>query len=108
MFSMSASQLELFRLRFLLSNVKGAKCYNHLKTVKGVQYSTYFEACIALGLIENDKEWDRAMQEAVSWMMPCSLRRLFVRILIHCEPMYPEKLWKNLRMLYLKIFAILN
>ena len=76
MFSVSPSQLELFRLRLLLLNVKGAKCYNDLKTVEGVQYSTFTEACIALGLIENDAEWDRAMQEAVSWMMPCSLRPL--------------------------------
>ena len=33
------------------------------------------------------------MDEAVSWMMPRRLRQLFVRILIHCQPIYPEKLW---------------
>ena len=83
MFSVSPSQLELFHLRLLLLNVKDAKFYNDLKTVEEIQYSTFSEACIALGLIENDEEWDRTMQEAVSWMMPCSLRRIFVLILIH-------------------------
>ena len=37
------------------------------------------------------------MQEAVNWMMPCSLRHLFVRILIHCQPISPEQLWKNFK-----------
>ena len=54
-------------------------------------------ACLALGLIDDDEEWSRAMRETVSWMMPGSIRLLFVRILIHCQPMYPDELWKNLK-----------
>ena len=37
------------------------------------------------------------MQEAVSWMMPGSIRLLFVRILIHCQPVHPDELWKNFK-----------
>ncbi|XP_036148429.1 uncharacterized protein LOC118647495 [Monomorium pharaonis] len=37
-------------------------------------------ACLALGLIEDDEEWKRAMNEAIGWMMPQQLRRLF-----HCQ-----------------------
>ena len=54
---------------------------------------TFSEAGLALGLIDDDEEWSRAMQEAVSWVMPGSIRLLFVRILIHL---------KILKMLYQK------
>ncbi|OXU18340.1 hypothetical protein TSAR_008193 [Trichomalopsis sarcophagae] len=54
-------------------------------------------ACLAMGLIEDDEEWIRAMEEATVWMMPVQLRRLFVRILIHCQPVSPEKLWDTFK-----------
>ncbi|XP_024873836.1 uncharacterized protein LOC112455867, partial [Temnothorax curvispinosus] len=54
-------------------------------------------ACLALGLIEDDEEWYRAMNEAKVWMMPRRLRNLFVRILIHCQPVYPKKLWDEFK-----------
>jgi len=34
------------------------------------------------------------MNEAVKWMMSRQLRKLFLRILIHYQPLYPEKLWE--------------
>ncbi|KAL7290573.1 hypothetical protein TKK_0015339 [Trichogramma kaykai] len=51
----------------------------------------------ALGLIEDDNEWHIAMNEAVHWMMPNSLRKLFVLILIHCNPIHPERLWDTFK-----------
>ncbi|XP_034944790.1 uncharacterized protein [Chelonus insularis] len=44
------------------------------------------------GLIEHDDKWQNAMHEAEVWKMPLSLRRLFVRILIHCQLQHPDKL----------------
>ena len=58
---------------------------------------TFSEACLALGLIDDDEKWSRAMQEAVSWMMPGSIRLLFVCILIHCQPVHPDELWENFK-----------
>ncbi|KMQ88044.1 hypothetical protein RF55_12537, partial [Lasius niger] len=57
----------------------------------------FFATCLALGLIEDDDEWRRTMDEAVKWMMPRQLRRLFARILIHCQPLYPEELWETFK-----------
>lgn len=37
-----------------------------------------------------DDEWIRA--KAIKWMMPRQLRKLFARILIYCQPLYPEEL----------------
>ena len=58
---------------------------------------TFLKACLGSGLIDDDEEWSRAMQEAVHWMMPGSIRLLFVRILIHCQPVYLDELWENFK-----------
>ena len=97
MYSVNPSQVELFRLRLLLLHCKGVTSFDDLKNVNGVQYQTFSEVCLTLGLIEDDEEWCRAIQEAVSWMMPRSLRQLFVRILIHCQPIHPDQLWKQFK-----------
>lgn len=86
MYSVSPTQIELFHLRLLLLNIKGATSFEHLRTVNGQCNQTFSATCLALGLIEDDEEWKRSMDEAVKWMMPQQLRRLFSRILIHCQP----------------------
>ncbi|KYM93650.1 ATP-dependent DNA helicase PIF1, partial [Cyphomyrmex costatus] len=96
MYSVSPTQIELFHLRLLLLTIKGATSSNDLKTVNG-KICQSFSTCLALGLIEDDDEWIRAMNEAVGWMMPRQLRRLFVRILLHCQPLHPEQLWENFK-----------
>ncbi|XP_074097681.1 uncharacterized protein LOC141526546 [Cotesia typhae] len=97
MYSISPSQIELFHLRLLLVNVKGAKSYEEIRTVDGKVLDTFTSACLAFGLIEDDQEWKRVMSEAVVWMMPRQLRCLFVRILIHCQSLYPEDLWEQFK-----------
>ncbi|XP_067214183.1 uncharacterized protein [Linepithema humile] len=68
--------------------------HNYIKT----RYVGPVETCWRiLGLIEDDDEWNRAMNEAVGWMMPRQLRKLFVRILLHCQPLHPEELWDNFK-----------
>ena len=58
---------------------------------------TFLEACLALGFIHDDEQWSRAMQEAVSWMVPVNIRLLLVRILIYCQPVHPDELWENFK-----------
>ncbi|XP_044005848.1 uncharacterized protein LOC122850854 [Aphidius gifuensis] len=95
MYSTSPSQIELFHLRLLLITVKGATSFENLRTINGILHDTYRSACLTLGLIEDDEEWNRAMTEGEVWMMPKQLRHLFVRILIYCSPVKPEKIWEN-------------
>ena len=37
------------------------------------------------------------MQEAISWMMPGSIRLLLVPIMIHCQPVHPNELRENFK-----------
>ena len=96
-YSIYPSQTDLFHLRLLLLKTKGARSFQELRTVNGHEYSTFVETCLALGLIENDDEWKKAMQEAAIWMMPRQLRFLFARILIHCHPINPHELWNEFK-----------
>jgi len=112
MYSISPTQTELFHLRLLLLTVKGAMSFDDLRTVNGEICQSFLAACLALGLIEDDEEWKRAMNEAVGWMMPRQLRRLFVRILLHCQPLHPEELWENFKIAmsedYVRHFGLLQ
>ncbi|KAG1043537.1 hypothetical protein G6F43_011632 [Rhizopus delemar] len=56
---------ERFFLRLLLTVVRGPTSFESLKTVNGVVYSTFREACQALHLIEDDQEWFKCFSEAV-------------------------------------------
>ncbi|XP_043464096.1 uncharacterized protein LOC122499686 [Leptopilina heterotoma] len=82
---------------FKKTKINGAQSYGDLRTVDGITYDTFTAACLALGLIEDDEEWKKAMNEAILWMMPSSLRKLFVRILIHCQPTNPKNLWEEFK-----------
>ena len=97
MYSISPTQTELFHLRLLLLTAKGAKSFESLRTVNDKIHDTFVATCVALGLIDDDDEWLRAMNEAEIWMMPRQLRRMFIRILIHCQPLHSENLWEEFK-----------
>jgi hypothetical protein len=41
----------------LLNCVKGATSYEHLRTVDATVHDTFKDACIAMGLLLDDNEW---------------------------------------------------
>ena len=48
---------ERYYLRLLLTAVPGPRSFDELYIVDGVCHLTYYVACIARGLAENDQEW---------------------------------------------------
>ena len=52
-------------LRVLLNNVKGAKSFEILNTVNGDLQPTFKAACVALGLLVTDNEWNVALKEVI-------------------------------------------
>jgi len=57
LYNVSPKKGDLFYLRLLLTVVKGKGSFAAARTVDGVLYDTFKEACIALGLASDDKEW---------------------------------------------------
>ncbi len=58
---------ERYYLRMLLNYVKGATSYEHLWIVGGIEHNTFKDACIVMGLFEDDNEWHQALEEAGIW-----------------------------------------
>ncbi|CAN1746379.1 ATP-dependent DNA helicase PIF1, partial [Linum perenne] len=71
---------DVFYLRMLLSKIPGALSFEHLRTVHGVVYKDYQEACQALGLLSNDNEWNSVMAEVSQWAMAPLIRSTFVAV----------------------------
>ena len=80
-------------MRILLCAVPGVQSFEALRTVEGVLYRTFKEACLARGLLADDAEWKECLKEGASHMAPKQLRQLFAHILFHNNPANPLDLW---------------
>ena len=79
----------------LLNLIQGSQSYDELKTFCGVIKESFKAACYARGLLDNNKEWHNAIDEAYQWATPFQLRHLFVLLLIYCEVANPLRLWEH-------------
>uniref|UniRef100_A0A182PWS4 ATP-dependent DNA helicase n=1 Tax=Anopheles epiroticus TaxID=199890 RepID=A0A182PWS4_9DIPT len=85
--------MERYCLRLLLCYRKGPTSYEDLRTVNGTVYETFQQAAIKEGLLQDDSEWDRALEEAATYRMPAQLRHFFALILSSGMPQNPRSLW---------------
>ncbi|XP_076951991.1 uncharacterized protein LOC143625576 [Bidens hawaiensis] len=81
-----------FYLRMLLGYQKGCQSYACIRTVNGHCYPTFRQACEALGLLGDDKEWSSAIDEASCWASASEIRALFVQMLLYCDLSNPLEL----------------
>ncbi|XP_031395056.1 uncharacterized protein LOC116206350 [Punica granatum] len=86
---------EMYYLCLLLNVVRGSRSYQEIRTVNGVSYPTFKEACYALGLLEDDQEWHDCLKEASTWGSGTELPQLFCAILLFCEIVDPAQLWER-------------
>jgi hypothetical protein len=84
---------QLFYLRTLLNYVKGPTSYDDIKTINNIKYDTFKDACFALGLLDDDREFIDAIIEASSWGTGYFLRCLFAILLVSDEINRPEVVW---------------
>ena len=97
MYNASIREGERYFLRVLLLHVPGATSFEYLRTVNGIVYRSYREACLALGLLADDALWERTLNELVESASPSKIRKSFSFILIHGEPSNPAELWQMFR-----------
>jgi hypothetical protein len=93
MYFVHPSDTERFALRLLLLYRKGCFSFKDLRTVNGITYHSFHEACRALGYLENDNESDTCLNEANSFATASQMRDLFAVILLNCTPSDPAQLW---------------
>lgn len=79
----------------MLAVVKGPCSYEDIRTVGDILHPTFREACIAMGFLEDDREYIAAIKEAKDWGPGHYLRKLFLRLLISNSITRPEKVWQQ-------------
>jgi len=89
---------ERFFERLLLLHIKGATSFDSLKTINGIRYSTFREACNAKGLLGSDDEWKEVLEDASSMLTGFQQRLLFAVILTDCNPAKPKEQWEMFKM----------
>ncbi|KAJ9543754.1 LOW QUALITY PROTEIN: hypothetical protein OSB04_023461 [Centaurea solstitialis] len=75
---------ETYYLRMLLNVVQGPLSFKDIRTVDGVEHSTYMSACKALSLLGDATEWSESIRDACLWQFGNQVRELFVTILLFC------------------------
>ena len=86
---------EIFYLRTLLNYVKGPTSFDDIKTVDNVKYDSFKEACLALGLLEDDTEYINAINEAGHWSSGTFMRKLFAALMVSGQLTRPEVVWNK-------------
>ncbi|GBP12603.1 hypothetical protein EVAR_10263_1 [Eumeta japonica] len=89
-FTVNPRQTECFYLRLLLVNITGTLSFLDIRTVNGQQYPTYKDAYLALGLLEDDKQWECMLTEAALNCTAIQIRLLFAIVLTTCFPSRAE------------------
>ncbi|GJV08398.1 DNA helicase PIF1, ATP-dependent [Tanacetum coccineum] len=74
---------------------QGLKDFDELMMVSNRLCHTLKEACFAYGLLNDDREWTKAISEASLWALGPQLRNLFITILLFCDVSRPLKLWEE-------------
>lgn len=85
---------ELFYLWILLCNQNGCKYFCDAWTIYGTTCQTYQDACEALGLTNDDKEWLTTFNEVATWATSPELRSFFCHLLLFYEVVNPLLLWE--------------
>eukprot|EP00112_Aurelia_sp_Birch-Aquarium-sp1_P020718 Seg540.7 transcript_id=Seg540.7/GoldUCD/mRNA.D3Y31 product="ATP-dependent DNA helicase PIF1" protein_id=Seg540.7/GoldUCD/D3Y31 len=93
MYQIQPSQPEKFSLRMLLLHCSGALSFQDLRTVEGHEYPTFQDAARAMGLLQDDTELHRCLEEAHIMQMPRQMRALFATILLFNPPSDPHQLF---------------
>jgi hypothetical protein len=86
---------ESFFLHLLLNIVPGATSFKHLWIIDDIEHPTFQVACRALGLLQDDVEWDTCMREACIEQDAKRLRNFFVTLLLFYSPLNSEVLWER-------------
>ncbi|XP_054154561.1 uncharacterized protein LOC128953108 [Oppia nitens] len=94
-YTVHPSEGELYYFRLLLFHISRAKSYQDMRTAKGQVCATFKSTAEALGLLEQDKEWDLCLNEAIITQSGKQIRELFATILVFGQPTSPKSLWEK-------------
>ncbi|XP_057739848.1 uncharacterized protein LOC130956937 [Arachis stenosperma] len=74
---------------------RGCTSFRSIRTVNGVTYDTFQEACSAMRFLIDDKEYVSAIKEVTELASATQLRRLFVMLLLSGSMGRPLSVWEQ-------------
>ena len=95
LYNVSPRDVERYHLRILLRHIKGPTSFEYLRTVNNEVLPSFKEACISLGLVENDNQYYLTLMETVLYASPLQSRQIFAYLLIFCEVSDALRLWST-------------
>jgi hypothetical protein len=99
---------DTFYLRVLLQT-RPARSFEQLRTVNGILYSTFQEACIALNLFSDETEAEYCFTEAIeSLHTPYQLRLLLIHMLSNNCITAPATIWDKFKQSLSEDFHVCN
>ena len=87
---------ETFYLRILLhhDHCRGKTSFQDLKVLDdGKTCETFKDVCCELGLLKDDLEWQRVLEECAGTQFCSQIREVYVIILMFCQPANPRALF---------------
>ncbi|EGT30965.1 hypothetical protein CAEBREN_12265 [Caenorhabditis brenneri] len=101
-YAVSPSDPERFALRLLLLATKGKTSFEHIRTVADengnlIIHPTFVLAARAMGLLKDDAEYEKALQECASFQMASQMRATFSSLLVFNEVGDPQMLWDKFK-----------
>lgn len=84
---------EVYYMRILLTKQRGCDSFASLRTVKGVVYPTFQDACDAMGLMEDEREYVDGIIHMSEIGSGSYLRHLFVTLLSTNAIGKPREVW---------------
>ena len=76
-----------------IDHCKGKTSFDEMLTLNGRQCETFKEVCCELGLLNDDREWHRVLEEAAATNLCPQIREMYVIILMFCMPSDPVALF---------------
>lgn len=74
MSTVHSKNTKFYRRRLLLCEVRGPFCFDDLKTVNGIHQLIFQLACVKVDLLEGNKHWHSALEEAVDVPFKCAVK----------------------------------
>ncbi|KAK4511760.1 uncharacterized protein ATC70_007304 [Mucor velutinosus] len=97
-YAVSSKDIEKYHLRILLYRIPGATSFTYMRAYNSRVYPSYQATARAMGLLQDDNEWNNTRSEASITMSPQKIRQLFCILLSFCDVSDPFQLWLNHRL----------
>ncbi|XP_020972608.1 uncharacterized protein LOC110269246, partial [Arachis ipaensis] len=84
---------DIYYMKILLAVQRGCTTYESIRTINGITYSSFQDACYSMGLLCDDREFITAINEVAELASGHHLRKLFAMLLISNSISNPERVW---------------